>query len=97
MKKENAELTNDDLRAIFDPMFNTGKPQHRDDLINAVLEKYPNLPPYYFELVGNEEHKTRLYGKIDNLIGWYRKNEKIFNVEKGSGLWQTTSKKTSDQ
>ncbi|RKU29514.1 hypothetical protein C6497_06295 [Candidatus Poribacteria bacterium] len=97
MKKENTELTNDDLRALFEPMFNTGKPQHRDDLRDAVLEKYPNLSPYYFELVGNEKHKTRLYGKIDNVIGWYKRNKKIYNVEKGSGLWQSTSNTTSNQ
>ena len=29
MNNEKTEITNDDIRAVFDPMFNTGHPQHR--------------------------------------------------------------------
>ena len=95
MISEKTKITNEDIRDVFDPMFNTGKPQHREDLINAIIKGYPKLSSYYFELVGNEKHKTRLYGKCDNVIRWYKEKGMIYNVEKGSGLWQSTSIKSN--
>ena len=93
MIDKKTELTNEDIRAVFDPMFNTGKVWHRTDLVNAVIKAYPNLSSYYFELVGSEKHKKRLYDKCNIVLNSYKRQGKIRNVEPGKGSWQSTSVK----
>ena len=92
MNNEKTEITNDDIRAVFDPMFNTGHPQRRRDLVNAVANTYPNLSPYYFELVGSETWKTRLYDKCNIVLNSYKNAGKIRRV--GRGKWQSTFAKS---
>lgn len=91
MINEKTEITNDDIRAVFDPIFNTGKPQRRRDLVNAVKKAYPSLSPYYFQLVGSEIWKTRLYDMCNIVLNSYKNEGKIYNLQQGSGLWQSTS------
>ena len=94
MNNEKTEITNEDIRTVFDSMFNTGKPQRRRDLVNAVKKAYPNLSSYYFQLVGSETWKTRLYDMCNIVLNSYKNEGKIYNLQRGSGMWQSTSVKS---
>ena len=91
MIDKQVKLTNEDIQSVFDRMFSTGKVQHRQDLVNAVKEAYPNLSPYYSELVGSETWKTRLYDKCNVVLNAYKNEGKVRRV--GRGEWQSTSVK----